>query len=301
VTLPTLMLVGPTAAGKTGVAHILAERHGLGLISADAMMVYRGMDIGTAKPTRAERERFDYSGLDLAEPDQSFSAHDYLREVSAQSTGNDRAVVGGTGLYVRALLKGLDAAAGSDPAWREEAETCLRDEGFEVLQQRCRERCPTIDKDLPEGDRGNPRRWIRWVERAGAEVATAPALIPGEACSVIGLRRDKDDLQNRIIQRVDAMFALGLVDEVTALKNRFEHFSMTAEKAIGYAEVSAMLQGEMSRDEARERMVIRTRQYAKRQMTWFRHQLDVHWIDAAPGDDDEALASLVEKVWRTHG
>jgi tRNA dimethylallyltransferase len=301
VTLPTLMLVGPTAAGKTGVAHVLAERHRLRLISADAMMVYRGMDIGTAKPDREERERFDYAGLDLADPDQSFSAHDYLREVSARATGGAWAVVGGTGLYVRALVKGLDAAAGSDTAWREEAETCLRDEGFAALQQRCRMRCPTIDEDLPEGDRGNPRRWIRRVERAGAEVANTPALFPEQACRVVGIRRDKDDLQRRIERRVDTMFALGLVEEVTGLNERFEIFSPTAEKAIGYAEAMAMLKGEMTRDEARERIIIRTRQYAKRQMTWFRHQLDVCWIDAALDENDEALASRVESVWRPHG
>lgn len=296
------MLVGPTAAGKTGVAHVLARRHRLRLVSADAMMVYCGMDIGTAKPTPGERAAFHYAGLDLTTPDQSFSAHDYLREVSAQMPAeSDCAVVGGSGLYVKALAKGLDASAGSDPAWREEAESCLRDEGFEALQQRCRARCPTIDEELPEGDRGNPRRWIRWVERADAGTVATPPVFPGGAWRLVGIRRSKEDLQDRIEQRVDAMLASGLADEVMALRERYETFSPTAEKAIGYAEAMAMLNNTMTRSEARERIIIRTRQYAKRQMTWFRHQLPAQWIDATPHDDDETLADRVEEAWSEHG
>lgn len=302
MTLPTLMLVGPTAAGKTGVAHVLARRHRLRLISADAMMVYRGMDIGTAKPSLQERAAFQYAGLDLTGPDQPFSAHDYLGAVSAQVTGEDWAVVGGSGLYVKALMKGLDAAAGIDAVWREEAEVCLREEGFDALKQRCRERCPTVEEALPEGDRGNPRRWIRWVERADAGGAgSAAALFPAGTCRVVGIRRGKDDLHARIEQRVDAMFADGLVDEVMSLAKQHEQFSPTAEKAIGYAEVMAMLNHEITQHEARERIIVRTRQYGKRQMTWFRHQLPAQWVDAAPHDDDETLADRVEEVWRSHG
>ena len=288
-----VILVGPTASGKTDVAHILARRLRLAILSADSMMIYRGMNIGTAKPSSAELEAFQYAGIDLVDPDQEFSAHAYWAAVAPEiSPPKRRLVVGGTGLYLRALLGGLDDSAGANTAWREEAEALLEREGFDALKTWCRKRRPEIDRELPAGDLGNPRRWIRAVERerpVGSKRMTTLA----DDVRIFGLRRDREDLSRRIRLRVEAMFAAGLVEEVAHLRSTYATLSSTAARAIGYAEAMAVLDGTASRDEAMERTATRTRHYAKRQMTWFRHQLPVTWVDVREDDDAESIASHV--------
>ncbi len=288
-----LFLVGPTASGKTSVAHELARRRCFSLVSADAMMIYRGMDIGTAKPTRDERVQYAYQGIDLVDPDQSFNALSYLRSVLAAPPA---LIVGGTGLYVRALLHGLDASAGARPDIRDEAGSIWREHGLDALKSWCRSRAPGIEEALPAGDLGNPRRWIRMVERMAGGGEAVAGLFDPAASVIVGLRRDREDLQRRIAARVDGMFAGGLLEEVRALRATYPSFSETAGKAIGYAEASAVIDGTMPLAVAREAVIIRTRQYAKRQMTWFRHQLPTRWVDVAADDSDELIASRVEKL-----
>ena len=294
--MPTLILVGPTAAGKTGVIHELARRHRSPVISADAMLIYRGMNIGTAKPAPEELKTYHYEGVDLANPDQTFSAHDYLRSIHPVAGAM---IAGGTGLYIRALREGLDAAAGEDPAWRALAYETLERDGFDVLKIMCRARVPLIEDALPAGDRENPRRWIRHVERARAGGAGLPPLYAAEDTVIVGLLRTREDLSARIQQRVARMFGQGLIEEVRELRATYEQLSPTAAKAIGYAEAAAVLDGSMTETEAREATVIRTRQYAKRQLTWFRHQLPVHWIEVQPDEENDMIATRVEQLW--HG
>lgn len=259
------------------------------------MMIYRGMDIGTAKPTKSDVSSFHYAGLDLADPDQSFSVHDYLQSV--RGSGPWSIVTGGTGLYFRGLLKGLDGGGGEDRSMRREAESVLSVHGFEGLKEWCEERFPAIEASLPAGDRENPRRWIRAVERhLGPAPGIAPLLDP-EACVIVGLGRDRMDLEERIRSRVGDMYRDGLIEEARQLRLRYSHLSETAGKAIGYAEAFDVLDGKIDARTAMERTVIRTRQYAKRQMTWFRNQLSVHWIMAGPGDSIEALSSNVMSVF----
>jgi len=303
---PEYVLVGPTASGKSDVAHEIAGRTGTGIISADAMMVYRGMDVGTAKPTSAEQQVHVYAGIDLTTPDRSFSVYDYIASVDQQRvsarTGTRWIVVGGTGLYVRCLLKGLDSRQGADPKLRQAAEAVLAGQGFEELKVWCEENLPGISSALPVGDRGNPRRWIRAMERGigGTDAEPVKPKLPAHI-RVVGLNWPRADLEKRIMARVDRMYDGGLLDEVVQLRRYYAILSPTAEKAIGYAEAMAVLDGKLSLNEAKQITTIRTRQYAKRQMTWFRHQLPTLWIDVTENDRVGDIARSVESAWNAHG
>jgi len=295
-TIPSLVLVGPTASGKSDVAHHIARQNGFGIISADAMMVYRGMDIGTAKPTREERDEIPYLGIDLTDPNQSFNVFDYLAAIEKDMTDaaqlqQPNIVVGGTGLYVRSLVVGLDDDQGANPEVRSEGENILATGGFAALKVWCLQHLPGIENELPPGDLQNPRRWIRAVERGSCHPSGKKTLPPG-VC-VVGLLRSRIDLENRIRRRVQRMYECGFIEEVAALRRDYVALSDTALKAIGYAEALSVLDGSCKPSEAMEQTVIRTRQYAKRQMTWFRNQLPTAWIDVKDTDDVASVANRV--------
>jgi tRNA dimethylallyltransferase len=320
-------LIGPTAAGKTAVAHRLALRGGTAVLSADAMLVYRGMDVGTAKPTAAERREVRYFGIDLADPDRPFSAGAWLERVRAELADGPwgRApadplapdallVAGGTGLYVRALTAGLDAAP-ADPARRRHWQARLAAEGLPALAAELARRAP----DFRLADAQNPRRVIRALEQLDAGKAPAAAGLSARPAAV-GLRLARPALHARILARVRRMFDDGLLDEVAALRQRYpawghSHASKrageaaspgsdggcTARQAIGYAEACAVLDGHLTVEMAAERIAARTRQLAKRQETWFRHQTDAAWIDVGPDEPADAVAERVLAAWREHG
>lgn len=314
---PAWFLVGPTAAGKTAVAHWLARRQGFEVLSADSMLVYRGMDIGTAKPTPAERSGIPYHGIDLVDPDQPFSVGaflDHAREAFAAcaARGNRMLVAGGTGLYVRALLRGLDAPSPPDTASRSRWADLLAREGVEGLRTELERMAPGVAARM--ADPRNPRRLVRVLERLQQGLPPLPTpnrvvrahegLSPGGAPlpPLAGLWFEPDALNSRIARRVDAMFADDLLDEVRRLSAAFPVWSETARGAIGYAEALAVLAGDATEAEARECIAIRTRQLAKRQRTWYRHQLPVAWI-AGPADDADVgrAAADVAGHWRLHG
>lgn len=306
------VLGGPTATGKSAVAHRLAAELNACILSADAMLVYRGMDIGTAKPTAAERARFGYGGLDLVEPGAEFHvaawldhARDFLAQ--ARAAGQPVLVVGGTGLYIKCLLTGLTAQPSADPVWRAAAERMNLAELQAHLQQVDAARYAA----LTESDRQNPRRLIRAVELARGAPSPAPGGAPGPATPAAAappaqrladmpcLMLPTPLLWQRIEVRVDAMFNQGLLDEARQLREKFPQLSACAQQAIGYVEAFAVLDGTLSVQEAREKIAIRTRQFAKRQMTWFKHQADVVWV-AAEAPVAEVAASVLQ-IWRDHG
>jgi tRNA dimethylallyltransferase len=296
------VLVGATATGKTALAQRLAEERHAVILSADAMLVYRGLDIGTAKPTAAERGRVRYGGLDLVNPDAEFHVAawlDHAREflAAARAAGQPVIVVGGTGLYVKCLLRGLTEQPAADRAWRVAAETMSR----AALQEQLQRRAPARYAALTESDRQNPRRLIRALELA-REVPdlgkpNVPAFQPWEQpAPIVGLRLPPALLAERIRTRVAAMFEQGLVDEARRLRAAFPQLSATARQAIGYAEAFAVLDGTCTEAAAREKIALRTRQLAKRQMTWFRHQVHTAWIEG-----DDGAAQRVREFWSTHG
>ena len=322
-------LVGPTASGKTDVAQWIAERHGAEILSADSMLVYGGMDIGTAKPDAAARRRVRYHGVDLTTPDRSFNVGQYLACIRlslldtaptavaeplppggwpARGGGAAGALrrpillaVGGTGLYVKGLIQGLVAAPPANPGVRAYWTDVLEEDGIEALQEGLRQRSPGLYEALR--DKRNARRLIRALELAETGLQALPRTWEAarEIAPLAGLR-PRPELRNaRIERRVRAMYAHGFLEEVQLLRTRWPALSDTARQAIGYAEAMAHLEGRCSLDEAVAQTITRTRQLAKRQGTWFAHQANVRWIDVEDGVPVQAIAERVMKHWSEYG
>ncbi len=296
------LIAGATATGKSAVAQQLAEQTGRAVLSADAMLVYRGMDIGTAKPSPSERGAVPYFGLDLATPSESFSTGLWLADArrALQAAAPNLIVAGGTGLYLKALTEGLDGSA-CDPDARARWQELHAAEGLDALRRALETRAPGALASL--ADPANPRRLIRALEHLDAH-GTLPARwqrADSDAPPIPALRLPRAQLHARIARRVDAMFAAGLIDEVRALQSAVPVWSETACHAIGYAEVRALLAGDLTRAQAADRIAARTRQLAKRQETWLRHQAHVVWIDITDDDPPDAVARRVAETWRLYG
>jgi tRNA dimethylallyltransferase len=286
-------LVGATASGKSSVAQHIAERGGQLIISADSMNIYRGMDIGTAKPSVGDREKVDYAGFDLVDPIEKFSVANYL-SAAKSSFDSDREIIvaGGTGLYVKCLTEGFDDVPPENRKLRAELEQL----DFQTLQKRARNDAIELYEKLTEDDRQNPRRLIRILEK---KVPAIGKWNSKPKPRIVGLHVEREVLCRRIEKRVAQMYASGLLNEARELIEL--DLSPTALQAIGYAEAFAVLKNEMTLDEAREKTIIRTRQLAKRQMTWFRNQLNIEWIDVAGFSGIEELAAAVSNAWKKVG
>lgn len=288
-----LAIVGPTASGKTALSLTLAERLGGEILSCDSMQIYRGMDIGTAKADDRERRRVRHHLLDLVDPGTPFSAADYAAEaerVLADVTSRGRLPIfcGGTGLYLKAVLEGRHSdIPGSDPALRERlTKEGAAPGGADRLWERLLALDPESALAIP---RQNLRRVIRALEiyeltgRTKSELDAAsrekPRLID---CFTVGLRfSDRSLLCRRIDERVDKMMTEGLLEEVKRLSDSGGLSpGSTAAQAIGYRQLLPHLSGEISLELAVSAVKTATRQYAKRQMTWFRSDPTVHWLDA---------------------
>ena len=309
-----IFIAGPTAVGKSAVALALAEQLGGEIISVDSMQVYRGLDIGTAKPSTAERARVPHHLIDVLELTEPFDAAKFISRAERamaeiQSRGRVPMFCGGTGLYFKAFLDGLGAAPPSDERIRSELEATTLADLLHELEQR-------DPATFAKIDRQNPRRVIRAVEvirltgkpyseqRAqwgGATNAqrvglsrcanrTAPHAVP----AMVVLSRSSSDLHARINTRVDDMFGRGLVEETRRLLDHGLAQNQTAMQAIGYRQVVEHLRGERSLPETVELVKSKTRQYAKRQITWFRKHASAQWIGLAPHDSAEAIAAMVQ-------
>ncbi|MDZ7703488.1 MAG: tRNA (adenosine(37)-N6)-dimethylallyltransferase MiaA [Trueperaceae bacterium] len=284
LTIP--VLAGPTASGKSDAAVALgtvaleawalaAGWGGLELVSADAMMVYRGMDIGTAKPSAAERARVRHHLIDVVDPDEPFSVADYVGRAEAAiadvvARGRLPLVVGGTGFYIRALSQGLPTVPAADPAVQAPLWARVEAEGLEPLHQDL----ATLSPADAERAQHNPRKVVRALEvlqRTGRPPSNFPFTEPAFRYDKRVLLPPADDLTARIEARTEAMFAAGLVDEVQRLLGHYPH-QPTALQAIGYKEVAAYLRGEVSLEGARAQVTLATVRYAKRQRTWFRKE-----------------------------
>ncbi len=269
------VLTGPTATGKTELALRLGETHPLAVVSADASMVYRGMDIGTAKPSKAEQQRVRHYLIDLLEPDQPFSVTDYvhhaeeaIEEILGQ--GQIPLVVGGTGYYIRALSEGLHELPEPDAALQAELWAVVVTRGIEPLLAELQAASP---EDALRVQR-NPRRIVRAVEilrRTGMPPARIPRRAPRFRYQKLILWPPWEWLEPRLEARVEQMFAQGLVQEVERLLAKYPNMP-TALQSIGYKEVAGYLRGEYTLQEAQQAVVRATRAYAKRQYTWFRKE-----------------------------
>ena len=271
-----LLIAGPTAVGKTEVALQLAERLDGEIVSVDSMQVYRGLDIGTAKPTPEERARARHHLIDILDPSETFDAAQFLRRASEavgdiQSRNRLPILCGGTGLYFKAWLEGIGQSPAPDAALRAELQALP----LETLLKELRERDPETFARI---DRKNPRRVIRAVEvirLTGKPFSQQRARQPSKCTTFFVLQRERADLHLRIDARVDTMFAQGLVEETKRAIN-----SPAARQALGYRQVIEYLEGKHRIEETVALVKLRTRQYAKRQLTWFRHQAAAEWVDA---------------------
>ena len=273
------MLAGPTASGKTAAALALADGFPIEVISADSRQVYRGMDVGTAKPTASERARVPHHLLDIIDPPETYSAHRFVQDARRALDDICRRrrvplVVGGTGFYIKALVEAeLLAAVPPDPELRRDLEALREREGVAGLAARLErvdpQRAATID-------RANPRRLVRAIEVAERQQSSgdSPEPLPS---MIFGIEHSHEALTTRIERRVHDIYAGGLVEETRALLERGIPPDAPALTGVGYREAAAVLDGRLSLDEAKQRTVARTRQYARRQRTWFRRQLPVHW------------------------
>ncbi len=282
-------LAGATASGKSAVAQYLAERYHWPILSADSMLIYQGMDIGTAKPTLEERTRVSYFGLDCVTPAEDFNAQRWLQDADrAAATGAPGVfVAGGTGLYYSVLLRGLEPQYPIDLDLRAELEAL----SLEELQARLARYQVTL------ADHKNPRRIIRALEQLERGYPLPQQWTQQEKPKLWALRHPREKLHQRIAQRVEQMYASGLLDEVRDLQCRYPTWSRTALQAIGYAEAIDYLNGTISLESAKERTIIRTRQLAKRQETYLRGQFDTQWIDVLTGDTVETLANKIATLW----
>jgi len=295
------ILAGATATGKSATAQCLAEKLGTPILSADAMLVYQGMDIGTAKPLLHERGNVPYSGLDLVTPADPFSTGRWLEAARDALLHNSTPiVVGGTGLYIKALTEGIESSE-SSPELRAKWQTVFEQTGLPGLQAALRERAPELLESL--ADTTNPRRLLRALEQLETDGKTPHHWKTEdlETAPIIVLTLPREQLHRRIATRVDQMFHAGLLEEVRTLRKTYPVWSTTAAKAIGYEEACALLDGKLSREVAREQIIIRTRQLAKRQETWFRHQAKAHWLNITESETPETIAQRVLDLWRTYG
>ncbi|MFO7937165.1 MAG: tRNA (adenosine(37)-N6)-dimethylallyltransferase MiaA [Kiritimatiellia bacterium] len=298
------ILTGATATGKSSVCQFIAERMNLKILSADSMMVYKGMDIGTAKPSAAERGNVPYFGIDMVTPDRTFSTGAWLREIKTElrytetSPEKPLIVTGGTGLYIKALVSGIESEA-SDPEVRRQGETILDEGGIEALRSEIRKSLPDCPPSLIVGN--NPRRLIRTLEQIRTSGSVPDNWKNNEDPVIITLGMERKQLYARILRRVETMFRQGLLDEVRNLRKLYPAWSDTARKAIGYEEALAVLDGVITQDEAVERISQRTRRLAKRQETWFRHQHKTVRHNIDDGDCIEITAEKVLNLWQKYG
>jgi tRNA dimethylallyltransferase len=291
-----ILILGVTASGKGRLAFDLAERIDAEIISVDSMKVYSRMDIGTAKPPKEARERITYHLIDVVEPSDSFSVGAFLDAAigaieQVKSRNKNIIAVGGTALYIKALLYGLFEEAGSDERIRTELQTRAQAEGLAELYRELTSIDPVAAERINAND---ARRIIRALEVyaiTGKPISSFQKQWETRQTNpdwtIIGLRRERADASGRINRRVRKMIDAGLVDEVKALLDEEKPLSQQARCAIGYAEIIEHLNGRMELKDAIERIKVNTRRLAKGQRTWFKTFRNVHWLDVAqdePGD-----------------
>ena len=297
-------LTGPTASGKSGLALTLAQRLNAEIVSMDSMAVYRHMDVGTAKPTAEQRAAVPHHLIDLVDPNDDYSlscfvqdAHRVHREI--RERGKQVLFVGGTPLYLKSLLRGMFQGPPADWEFRKHVEVDVDQFGIDELRKRLWQVDPLTAHKLHPND---VRRMIRALEVAkitGRPLSHLQAQfengLPGDRIRVFVLGLERSWLHQRINERVDMMFAQGLVDEVRGLLMRYGALQGTARQAVGYKEVIQHLNDELDLATAVEHVKAHTRQFARRQEIWFRSLSECRRIDVAPdANTNELIENLIE-------
>lgn len=298
---PLLVIMGPTAVGKTRLALGLARRLSGEIISADSAQVYRYMDIGTDKPDAATLAAIPHHLVSIRDPDEEFSVADFQRLAQAAiadiaARGRIPIMAGGTGLYIRAVVRGyVFPAGGRDPDLRRRLQAEAEEAGAAALHRRL----ATLDPEAAARiDARNVRRVVRALEvvlRTGVPISRWQVLTAGTGpydALLIGLTRDRDDLYRRIEARVEDQLQRGLVEEVRRLVDRGYHPGLPAMQALGYKEVAAHLTGAYPYEEMVRVLKRNTRRYAKRQWTWFRRESGVIWFNLSEEDEEAVITAI---------
>ena len=307
---PAIFLMGPTASGKTGVAIALARRFPVQLINVDSAQIYRGMDIGTAKPDRETRKQYPHRLMDILDPADRYSAARFrgdalheMHEITAK--GQVPLLVGGTGLYFRALERGLAELPGADPDIRAELDAAAAKAGWSALHAELAGIDPESAARISPND---PQRIQRALEvyrltgkplsalwKAAAEGNDLPYRV-----LKLGLApEDRTELHRRIEARFEDMMARGLLDEVETLWSRGDlSIDLPSMRSVGYRQLWQHLSGEFDLGEAVRRSIVASRQYAKRQLTWFRAEPGVAWFDSAAAETERRVSDAVDAFLR---
>ena len=306
---PAILLMGPTGSGKTDLAASLVARLPLAIVSVDAAMVYRGMDIGTAKPSRELQARAPHRLIDLIDPAESYSAARFIADANVAmkeiaDDGDAALLVGGTMLYFRALQSGLASLPAADPAIRRRLEARAAVEGWEALHAELARLDPASAARIRPGDRQRIQRALEVIERTGRPLSALLAenlrggTREGDLRLVIA-PADRAALFERIAQRFDDMMRHGLLDEVRGLRGRNDlHAELPAARLIGYRQLWSHLDGGCSLDEAVQKAVAATRQLARRQLTWLRAEPGAEWFDSLDPAAPERIARRVAEWLR---
>jgi tRNA dimethylallyltransferase len=285
--IPLVIILGPTAVGKSACAFDLAQRFGMEIINADSMQVYRGMDIGSAKPSPCERGLVTHHLIDIRDPDEEFSAAQFRAEahniiVSLFQQGKQALVVGGTGLYIRALTRGLFPSPPADRGLREELKEKGAREGKGYLHRELEKVDPEAALRIHPNDTFRTIRALEIFYLTGTPISRQHQSHQFKECPFhvlkIGLLRDRAALYHRIEERVATMLASGLLEEVNLLLKKGYAPTIKPFHSLGYKQILGHLQGETSLDEAAQAIKHNTKRYAKRQLTWFRKDTEIEWF-----------------------
>ena len=305
---PLIILTGPTAVGKTALSIALAKAVNGAVISADSMQVYKGMDIGSAKIMPEEMQGVDHYLIDILEPDEEFHvvkfqqlAKEAMEKIYAK--GQIPIIVGGTGFYIQALLYDIDfTRQQEDTSLREHYASLAKEHGNAYLHEMLRRVDPVSADTIHANNVKRVIRALEFYEKTKTPISKHNEIerhkeSPYAFCYFV-LTDDRSRLYERIEQRIDQMLANGLVEEVKALKERGFHRGMVSMQGLGYKEILAWLDGEISYEEAVYILKRDTRHFAKRQLTWFRRERDVVWIDKSQYQykDDKILDAMLEKI-----
>lgn len=307
-----ILLMGPTGAGKTDLAVALVERFPLEIVSVDAAMVYRGMDIGTAKPSRALLARAPHHLIDLIDPAESYSAARFIADAGAAmaaiaARGRVPLLAGGTMLYFRALQSGLARLPPADAALRQRIEARAADAGWPALHAELARLDPATAARVGHSDRQRIQRALEVIERTGRPLSSLldedlRGARRGEYLPLVLAPADRGLHFERIARRFDAMLEQGLVEEVSRLRARGDlHAGLPSMRLIGYRQIREHLEGRSTLPDATRKAVAATRQLARRQLTWLRAEPGAEWFDSADPAVAERLAARVAEWLRMRG
>jgi tRNA dimethylallyltransferase len=300
-----LVLIGPTAVGKTKMSIELAKEFGCEIISGDSMQVYRGMDIGTAKISADEMEGIPHHLIDIHEPDHPYSVAEFQeqsRRLITEIAGRGKLpfIVGGTGLYVESVCYGYQfSETGADEAFRDEQFRYANENGAEALHRKLADVDPETANRLHPNDLRRVVRALEVFHMTGiplsAQLAPQTKQSPYDLC-LVGLTMDRQMLYNRIEERIDLMLNQGLVDEVAALMDKGYAPGLVSMQGLGYKEIVSHLNGEFSYEEAVVLLKRDTRRFAKRQLSWFRHMKDIEWVDVTDSGNFSANYQKIRAI-----